>query len=175
MSVQACTASTGAIFGVQVAYCGFVAYQWPWNWILAFSMTSPTNMTAFFPWPVHPWHAVSCIFSCCVKLKELREGTPKWGGLLKFVHFMCTRCCVQLYKHVNKALKNSPSFFNDWSQYVHCNKTICDSAAWHIASDWLFFFYKLHAHVTHLIWMAVHEMTLFLLLYFPVVRSWSEI
>lgn len=62
-----------------LAYCRFVAYQWPWNWILSFSMTSLTNMTAFFPWPVHPWHAVYCIFSHCVKLKELWEGTPQCG------------------------------------------------------------------------------------------------
>lgn len=92
----------------RLAYCRFVAYQWPWNRILAFSMTSPTNMTAFFPWPVHPWHAVYCIFSRCVKLKELWEGTPKCGGGgwgLKFVCFMCGMCCMQLDKHMNKAVE----------------------------------------------------------------------
>lgn len=73
----------------RLAYSIFVAYQWPWNRILAFSMTSPAKMTAFFPWPVCPWHAASCIFSCCVKLKELQEGTPKWGWRPKCVCFMC--------------------------------------------------------------------------------------
>lgn len=71
---------TGLYLASGRADCRFVAYQWPWNRILQFSMTSPPNMTAFFPWPVYPWHASSCIFSCCVKLKELWEGKPKRGG-----------------------------------------------------------------------------------------------
>lgn len=45
-------------------------------------MTSPANMTAFFFHGLStPWHAVSCIFSRCVKLKELWEGKPKQGGV----------------------------------------------------------------------------------------------
>lgn len=35
----------------------------------------------FLPWPVRWWHAVSCIFSCRVKLKVLWEGTPWRGGM----------------------------------------------------------------------------------------------
>ena len=64
------------------AYCRCVAYQRPCNRILPFSMTSPANMTAFFFRGLStPWHAVSCIFSRCVKLKELWEGKPKQGGV----------------------------------------------------------------------------------------------
>lgn len=66
-----------------MAYYRFVAYQWPWNRILALSMTSPTNMTVFFFPPVAcpPMARVSCIFSHRVKLKELWEGTPWWVGV----------------------------------------------------------------------------------------------
>lgn len=77
------------------AYFRFVAYQRLWNRILPFSMTSPLNMTAFFPQPVHPWHADSCIFSRRVKLKELWEGKPKQGlgvGGLKCA--VCVCVCV---------------------------------------------------------------------------------
>lgn len=65
-----------------MAYYRFVAYQWPWNRILALYMTS-TNTTAFFFPPVAcPLMArVSRIFSRCVKLKELWEGTPWWVGV----------------------------------------------------------------------------------------------
>lgn len=34
----------------------------------------------FLLWPVHWWHAISCIFSRRVKLKVLWDGTPWQGG-----------------------------------------------------------------------------------------------
>lgn len=83
------------------AYCMFVAYQWPWNRILLVSMTSPPNMTAFFPWPVHPRHADSCIFSLCVKLKDLWEGEV--GGEEEGWHrcVLCAVCafCAVMFVH----------------------------------------------------------------------------
>lgn len=83
----ACAKSLGSIFGRKLAYYRFVAYQWPWNRILALSMTSATNMTA--PRGLSTDGTPSLVFLVAVwNWRNSERGRPGGLGSRRGVVFM---------------------------------------------------------------------------------------
>lgn len=92
-----------------LAYCMFVAYQWPWNWILAFSMTSPANMTAFFFFffsmaPLARGMPPLVFLVAAWNWRNSKRGRLKWGAAAQVLRVFMCRCdlcsCSDAFAHI---------------------------------------------------------------------------